>query len=201
MKSPSWTKIKDYIYKKYGQESGKMIVHAGIITWATSSLAQIAAVAFNDKIPSEQKKFLVPQEIADGIVNIATFYLVTNSLKNIAGKLVSTGKWSTHAIRKFVEKNPKLKIKMGSLETNLSKTFKENKEFHDSYDTFKGGMEMMASTIGSVASCNLVTPLIRNSWGAKQQKISIAKDNQRNHLDKTKLASPTQITPKPSMKI
>lgn len=201
MKSPSWTKIKDYIYKKYGQESGKMIVHAGVITWATSSLAQIAAVAFNDKIPSEQKKFLVPQEIADGVINIATFYLVTNSLKNIAGRLVSTGKWSTKAIRNFVEKNPKFKIKMGSMETNLNKTFKENKEFHDCYDTFKGGMEMMASTIGSVASCNLVTPIIRNSWGAKQQKISIAKDNEHKNMNKTQLMNNPRINLNPSMKI
>lgn len=192
MKNLNWTSVKNYIYKKYGEESGKMIVHAGVITWATASLAQIAAVVFNDKIPKDQKKFLIPQEIADGVINIAAFYVVTNSLKNIAGKLVSTGKWSTRGIRNFIEKNPTYKIKMGDMSTNLGKTFKENKEFHDTYDTFKGGAEMFASTIGSIASCNLVTPLIRNSWGASQQKKSINRDknpiNQISTLPKTSSA-------------
>jgi hypothetical protein len=181
MKNFSWNSIKNYLYKHYGQESGKMIVHAGVITWLTSSLGQIAAVIFNDKIPSEQKKFLIPQEIADGVINIIAFYAVTNSLKNIASKLANTGKWSTKAIREFVAKHPVQDgkaIKLGDMQTNLSKTFKENKEFHKSFDMFKGGMEMMASTVGSVVSCNLVTPVIRNSWGAKEQKKSIKKEQQ-----------------------
>lgn len=201
MKTLNWTKLKDYIYKKYGQESGKMIVHAGVITWATASLAQIAAVTFDNKIPSDQKKFLVPQEIAEGILNIATFYLVTNSLKNVASRLVSTGKWSTKAVRTFIEKHPQYKIKMGSIETNLTKTFKENEEFHDCYDTFKGGMEMMASTVGSVISCNLATPVLRNSWGAKQQKHSIAKDNAHKNMNKTQLMNNSRINPITSIKI
>jgi len=173
----SWGSVKDYVYKNYGQESGKMIVHAGVITWVVSTLSQVMAVVINDKIPKEQKKFLIPQEIADGAINILAFYAVTNSLKNVAGKLVSTGKWSTAAVRNFVEKSELSKtIKMGDMTTNLSKTFKENKEFHDVYDKFKGGMEMIASTVGSVAACNLVTPVIRNYWGAKQQHNSLEKE-------------------------
>lgn len=170
-----WDGLKNYIYKHYGQESGKMLVHAGIITWITASLAQIFAVAVNNKIPSEQKKFLIPQEIADGAVNVLTFYMITNSMRTVASKLVSTGKWSTEAIRNFVAKKAP-KIKMGDLSTNLGETFKENKEFHDSYDTFKGGMEMMAASVGAVVSCNAITPFIRNSWGAKRQKESINRE-------------------------
>lgn len=191
----SWSEIKNYIYKHYGQESGKMIVHAGVITWIASSLSQVFAVVINEKIPSDQKKFLIPQEIADGVLNVIAFYAVTNSMKNISGKLVSTGKWSTKAIRDFVAKNPLAKdIKMGDMSTNLSKNFKENKEFHDCYDKFKGGMDMMAATIGSVVSCNVVTPVIRNVWGADQQKSSIARERRKA------LASPN-ITPNISMKV
>lgn len=191
----SWNGIKNYIYKHYGQESGKMIVHAGVITWIASSLSQVFAVVINEKIPSDQKKFLIPQEIADGVLNVITFYAITNTMKNISGKLVSTGKWSTKAIRDFVAKNPLTKdIKMGDMSTNLSKNFKENKEFHDCYDKFKGGMDMMAATIGSVVSCNAITPVIRNVWGADQQKNSIAREHRKV------LTSPN-ITPNVSMKV
>lgn len=174
MKNPStlWNNLKNIIYEKYGQESGKMIVHAGVITWITASLSQVAAIMINDKIPSDQKKFLIPQEIADGALNVLTFYLITNSLKNISGKLVSTGKWSTKAIRDFATaKN----IKLGDMSTNLGKTFKEDKQFHDVYDQFKGGMDMIAASVGSVVSCNAITPVIRNHFGADQQKKSINK--------------------------
>lgn len=170
--SSHWDNVKNFIYKHYGQESGKMIVHAGVITWIISSVAQIVAIAANDKIPSRQKKFLVPQEIADGALNVLAFYMITNSLKNIAGKLVSTGKWSTKAIRDFVRNK---NIKLGDMSTDLGKTFRENEEFHNKYDSFKGGMDMIAATVGSVVSCNVMTPVIRNKIGAKKQKESIAK--------------------------
>lgn len=168
-----WGGIKNYIYKHYGQESGKMLVHAGLITWVTSSLAQIVAVAMNDKIPPEQKKFIIPQEIADGVLNVAAFYLVTNTAKNVAVRLVSSGKWSTKGIRDFVQKHAP-ETKMGDLSTNLSVKFKENEEFHNCYDKFKGGMEMIAAVSGSVIASNVVTPVIRNAWGAKKQKESLA---------------------------
>lgn len=186
MKNPStlWNSLKNTIYEKYGQESGKMIVHAGVITWITSSLSQVAAIMMNDKIPSDQKKFLIPQEIADGALNVLTFYLITNSLKNISGKLVSTGKWSTKAIRDFAAaKN----IKLGDMSINLGKTFKEDKQFHDCYDQFKGGMDMIAASVGSVISCNAITPIIRNHFGADRQKDSIAKEQMQK---KTNLYNP-----------
>lgn len=177
----SWDSIKASIYKKYSKNAGKMILHTGVITWTLSSLAQIGAIVYNDKIPKEQKKFLIPQEIADGLLNIAAFYIVTKSLKDIAGKLVSTGKWSNQTIRNFVEESGnKIKMgaqKMGDFKTNLPKTFEGNEEFYTAYEPFKNGIDMIATTIGSVVSCNVVTPFIRNSIGAKQQKQSLAKEN------------------------
>lgn len=193
--STLWNDIKNITYKKYGQESGKMIVHIGVITWIASSLSQVFAVVINDKIPSEQKKFLIPQEIADGALNVLTFYLITNTMKNISGKLVSTGKWSTKAIRDFVAKNPLTQnTKMGDMSTNLGKAFKEDKDFHDCYDKFKGGMDMIATTFGSVVSCNVITPIIRNHFGADQQKSSIAREKMQNN-------TPLSISNRAGMKI
>lgn len=175
----SWNNLKNYLYKHYGQESGKLIVHTGVVTWTMASLAQIAAVAFNNKIPSDQKKFLVPQEIADGVVNIFAFYAVTNSMKQLAGRLISTGKWSNASIRKFVAEHPSKEIKMGELSTNLAKTYKGNEDFYKAYSPFKNGVDMIATTIGSVISCSAIAPFIRNPLGAMQQKRSIQKDSER----------------------
>ena len=180
-----WHNLKNYLYKHYGQESGKLIVHTGVITWTLATLAQVGAIVFNDKIPKEQKKFLIPQEIADGVLNIVAFYAITNSLKSLAGRLVSTGKWSNASIRHFIAKNPPKNlnegINMGELTTNLSKTYKGNEDFYKAYSPFKNGVDMIATTIGSVVSCNAATPFIRNAYGARQQKRSLERDRMNTY--------------------
>ena len=106
MKSPAamFDEFKNVIYKKYGENPGKMLVHTGVLGWILSSLAQVAAVVFNDKISREQKLFLIPQEAADAAANIISFYVVTNSVKAVGSKLVKTGKLSTPKILAYLEK-------------------------------------------------------------------------------------------------
>lgn len=175
--SAQWQILKNYLYKHYGQESGKMIVHAGLLTWTMASLAQLGAIVLNDKISKEQKKFLIPQEIADGLINIVAFYALTNSLKSIASRLVSTGKWSNEAIRNFVLNNNPAKVKMGDISINLGQIYKNNEDFYKAYSPFKNGVEMIATTVGSIFSSNLIAPLLRNPYSARQQKISIEKES------------------------
>lgn len=166
----SWNTIKNEMFKRYGQNSGNLILHAGAAGWVLSSLAQIAAVYFNDEIPQAQKKFLIPQEMAEAVVNVGSFYLVTKSFKDVGQKLVKTGRWSNGAIRDFVKgKN----IKMGDLETNLEGTFKGNESFYNAFSPFKNGVDMITTTIGSVISCNIITPILRNKFGANRQKNSM----------------------------
>ena len=94
MKSPTelFSTFKTYIFKKYGENPGTMLVHTGALGWILSSMAQVSAVVVNDKISPEQKSFLIPQEIADAFINIVSFYVITSSFKNLASKLVSSGK-------------------------------------------------------------------------------------------------------------
>jgi len=94
-------KIKTSLFKSYSNDAGKMLLHTGALAWATSAVAQIVGIINNDKISKEQKKFLVPQEMADAFVNILSFYIVTDSIQNFTKKLASSGKIITPAIKKF----------------------------------------------------------------------------------------------------
>ena len=180
MKSLSnlFSSFKSVMYKNYGENPGKMLVHTGVLGWILSSMAQVSAVMFNDKIPKEQKSFLIPQEIADAAINIISFYVVTSSFKNIASKLVSTGKLSTKSIRAHIERSGKnLSEYLGKIDTDIAKDFPEIK---GEYKTFKNGVDVLASTVGSVISCNIITPVLRNEYAARKQKQIIAKMNGEN---------------------
>ena len=177
MKSPAslFSDFKNVMYKNYGENPGKMLVHTGVLGWILSSLAQVSAVVFNDKISPEQKTFLIPQEIADAGINIISFYVITSSFKNVASNLVSTGKLTTKPIKDFLTKHGvKSSEHIGKLGFNIEKmpNFKEIKE---EYKTFKNGVDVVASTVGSIISCNIVTPILRNQYASKKQKQALAK--------------------------
>ena len=192
MKSPAelFSTLKTYIFKKYGENPGTMLVHTGALGWILSSMAQVTAVVVNDKISPEQKSFLIPQEIADAFINIVSFYVITSSFKNLASKLVSSGKLTTKSIKNFLEKEG-VAEKLGKLNFNIEKL--ENfKDIKGEYKPFKNGVDVLASTIGSIISCNYVTPVLRNRFAAHEQKYAIAKMNSKNPTQ-------TPTTPRTSM--
>ncbi|MDR1327588.1 MAG: hypothetical protein LBJ74_04200 [Heliobacteriaceae bacterium] len=183
MKPPNnaWNGLKDWLYKNYGEHPGKMFLHTGTVAWIFSALGQLTAIVFNDKISSDQKAFLIPQELSDAAINILSFYIVTSSVTKLASKLVSTGKVTTKPIREYLEKCG-LKDKIGKLDFNipnaLGDKFSEIKKDH--YKPFKNGVDIAASTAGSVLSCNIITPLIRNSYAADRQQYVLAQKRRQN---------------------
>lgn len=170
-----FSKFKTTLYKNYGENPGNMLVHTGVLGWILSSLAQVSAVVFNDKIPKEQKSFLIPQEIADAAVNIISFYVITSSFKKLASKLVSTGKLTTKPIKEFLSKN-KVVDNIGNYDFNIE-NLPNFKEIKGEYKPFKNGIDVVASTIGSIISCNIVTPIIRNQYASRKQKQALARMN------------------------
>ena len=162
----------------YGNNPGKMLVHTGVIGWALSSLAQVFAIVLNDKIPKEQKLFLIPQEIADAGVNILSFYLITQSVKTLALKLVNTGKWLPASVRKFMTDGAVKDIGKGTFD--VLKHGKLTEEMALNFKEFRNGIDVIATTAGSIMSCNIVTPLIRNEIAADRQKTYIAKMNAKS---------------------
>lgn len=183
--------FKNVILEKYGEQPGKMLVHTGVLGWILSSAAQIGAVVFNDKISPEQKVFLIPQEIADAAVNIVSFYAITNSVKVIASKLVKTGKLTTPAIMDYLKKTGlKMPKKAGDVSPIGKWDFDITKlanfdEIAPKFKPFKNGVDVGASLLGSIISCNLVTPIVRNEYASQRQKTMLAQmhDKQQKNLE------------------
>lgn len=170
--------VNDYIARHYGENPGKMLIHTGVIGWVLSSAAQVAAIVINDKIPKEQKMFLVPQEMSDAAINIASFYLITQSFKSVATKLVKTGKWAPKVLRDFLNNN-KLADKVGKADFNVFKDVQLPKETQSQLNSFNDGVDLVATTVGSILSCNIVTPLLRNEIAAHGQKRGIQRMNDK----------------------
>jgi len=97
--------VKTYLFKTYSGDTSKMLLHTGTFAWITSAAAQIFGIVNNDKVSKEQKKFLIPQEMADAAINILSFYFVTKSIQNTTKKLASSGKIITKDIREFCVDN------------------------------------------------------------------------------------------------
>lgn len=175
-----WPKTKDFFYKQFSQKPGEMMTYAVVLSMATSCVAQVLSVVFNKKMDKKEKKFIIPQEIADGVINAFSSLLIIGTLGKAATKLVSTGKWSNAAIRNLVKAHAP-EIKMGDISTNIEKKFKEKNDepllenFYHSYDSFKNGIAIIATTIGSVISCNIVTPILRNAYASGRQKRALEK--------------------------
>jgi len=173
--------ILNHIYKVYAshKEADKMLIHTGAIGWALSSAAQIFGIVINDKIPKEQKMFLIPQEFADAFVNILAFYTVTQTLASFANKLITTGKIIPENVKKVLVKQG-FADRIGKFDFNISKHAKLTGNPSKTYTGFKIGAGVIAMTLGSVISCNIITPLLRNKYASHRQQQNIAKLNNPN---------------------
>lgn len=159
------------IAKNFKDDPSKMLIVTGAIGWAVSSLAQIGAILFNPKISDKEKSFLVPQEMSDAIVNIASFLVITNSVKIFASKLFSTGKVVPKSVREFLNKNKALyEKKIGKIDFNLDDVLPKNTDLYNTYDLHKS-LGTSAATVGAgILATNIVTPLLRNKMASSVQK-------------------------------
>ena len=172
------------IANSIGRNPDKIVVYTGVLGWVLSSLAQISAIAFNDKLKKEQKMFMIPQESADAVFNITSFFLITSTLTKLMGDLVKTGKWITKPVKDALIKNG-LESRIGDPNFNILKDCNLQYKAKRAYLLHKAGMAVIAANIGSVISCNIVTPIFRNMYAAKRQEKSIAKLNSKKQPQTT----------------
>ena len=173
--------FKNGIYNKFSENPAKMLIFTGVLGWFLSSAAQVGAIIFNDKIPKEQKLFLIPQEIGDGAVNVLSFLVITSGIKALTSKLVSTGKLATPALRKFIKGGNIPRKKIGDVTFDLGKHLETigNTDLLKEYKSFKKGTDVIGMTIGSIISCNLFTPVVRNKIAAERQQKMLAREDIR----------------------
>ena len=174
--SKFFNNFKNTVLTKFGPNPANMLIWTGVLGWFLSSAAQVVAIAFNDKIPKEQKAFLIPQEIGDGAVNVLSFLVVTSAVKGFASKLVSSGKLTTPAIKKFLQKTGlHSKNGLGNTRFDISK-LANFEQIKDEYVKFKNGVDVIGMTAGSILSCNIITPIVRNKIAANRQRATIEKN-------------------------
>ena len=168
--------VLNWLSKNFSNDTSRVIITASIVGWIISAVAQATAVAFNPKLDKEQKSFLLPQEFADVAVNIAAFFLVTQSAKKYMTKMFKTGKFAPKTVREHLNKNKSLYgDKVGKLDLNLDEALMFDKFFPDKeYKTCKNLMTTLATVTGGIISTNLITPVISNNMAAKMQKKYIA---------------------------
>lgn len=184
-------------YKRFSAEPGDLLLLTGTFGWILSSLGQISSIVFNDKISTKQKSFLIPQEGADAVVNIASFFVLTRTFTRFGEGLVKSGKLATNKIRDdlaaLAKNHPEIKDKIGQRGFDIRKLpemdelqpdkfdGKIHKHFFDLYD----GVSFVSSTIGSIISSNIITPILRNKYASYRQKDAMAqtkKQEQQNNL-------------------
>ena len=189
--------LKIAIYNKYSQNPAKLLVFAGTLGWALSCCAQVGAIVFNEKLSKKDKQFLIPQEIADGAVNVGLYFGITSAAQKYTEKIIENGKVM------FKEVEAPLKSVLATKNLSLKEALKQNggkisnilqgTKHAENFIKLKGGASLMTAVVGSVISCNILTPLIRNIIGSKWQKKLNAETMQSTSqiMDKAQL-TPTQ---------
>lgn len=191
----------NYAYEHMTKNPGSMFLITGSLGWILSSIAQVTAVVINKKIDKKEKKFLIPQEIADAAVNITSFYLLTKNFTKLGEHFVKTGRLATKELRSLyknekigeqtiesllgskvsVTKNGKTKLKdfdiSGLKEINDKSAIAGFKQtLSEKYFHFADGITFISSIVGSIISCSIVTPIVRNKIAAHFQKKSLMKE-------------------------
>lgn len=148
---------------------GKILVATSIFGWLASSAAQILGILVNDKYTKKQKKFLVPQEMMDALTNIGAYLAITLPLRKGIGKCVSTGKIASSKILKFMNQKGLLE-KRGKLDFNITQ-HPDFGNIQSSYLKFNGFTDAAAAITGGVISSNIITPIIRNKYASRKQRL------------------------------
>ena len=164
-------KTVTWVAEKFSQDPSKMLIVTGVIGWALSSVAQMGAILFNQKISDKEKSFLLPQELTDALVNIASFLIITKCVKYGMTQLYKTGKIAPKLVRDFLQKNSyAYRDKIGKIGFNLDNILKPGTEVFNSYNIHKS-LGTTAATVGaSIFATNVVTPILRNNMASKAQK-------------------------------
>jgi len=187
---------------KNALNTANFLMITGAFGYVLASLSYVTAILINDKISHKEKRFLIPQEIFDGLINVALFVLLTSKAKKIGEMLILKGKLGNGVITKLVNSD-KTKHFFGNIRlfdkgekyTEAAARIKDylikNGTAQDvkSFTKFYNGAGTVTSLIGSVAACNVVTPLVRNKLASAYQKRHLGRIERPIELQSTAISS------------
>lgn len=143
---------------------------ATVTGFAVSSLGQAWGLSINKEIPTKERKFMVGQELAEGVINIVILFTVSSLFAKFGKGLVNN-----NII--FRKNNP-----LNSIEK----------------DALAEGFGLATSLTGQALALNVFTPIMRNMLSPKLEPILrkfIGGDSTPGSTHKTKIkeASPTML--------
>ena len=234
--APNWLKncAKKYteaVYKRFGTNSGKMLLATSAVGVALSTLAQAGAILFNEKYSVSQKAFMIPQELTEGVVSIVSLFIITTPIQMLAKKYSTTGKILTADLKRYMQKN-NLMNKRGDWDFNLKTHIEESIKNLEKSDVFINASEnekknmtknindvlqkyniaedttsAIATALGAIFSTSLILPYARNYSASYYQKVNLrAYDTynnvkQRNKDLQVRTYPQTQIAKKDGLKV
>lgn len=123
-------------------DAPRFLKHSAAVGWILVCVANCFGIVKNPDIKTKEKKFLIPQELADGTVNIGLYYILTGTLIKQAEKLVDKGKI----------------------------VFDGAAGGSGAFKAARAGVGVAAALAGAVISSNIITPIVRNIFAADRQK-------------------------------
>ena len=133
------------------------------------SVGQAVAISKSNKIPREQKDFLVPQSLAEGALRVGITFSLAQATKRAGELMLEKAKImpkeipqklkNADALQKVV--NPKVTTRVKSEMLDVApETINKITKFHK-------GLSLLSGTLlGTVLGLNVVTPFVRNKFAS-----------------------------------
>lgn len=179
---------------------------------------QAVAIKINNQVPDDSKKFMIPQELIEGVIKISVFLLMASGFGVIGKGLVKSGlilpkelikKYDLSSVKKagdfakiVLNEVPKKTEDARNFASFCEKTATQfghpnaeslRKETGELLKTFHSGMGTATNILGMIVGLSIVAPPIRN-WVAKEFQHKM-KENEllKKELTKNPAASSFNI--------
>ncbi len=189
--------IAEKVFKNIESGSGNMILITSMTGIAFSCIAQTFAIFINKKYSVSQKAFMVPQELTEGVISIASMFAISKPCQKAASKIMKSGKIFTKDMATYMKKYD-LIGKRGEYDFDFQKSVKsiiskiENSdefiksnackqeeflaEHHNiikEFNAVSDATSAFATTAGSIMSTALISPLLRNYVASYYQQVNL----------------------------
>lgn len=186
--------LLEKIWCEYGDDVGKALIHLGAAGWFFSAAAQVGMIKKNKEFNQKEKRFLLHQEIADGVINVTLYYTICQSIKKFGEYIVENAHLATRTTAKTILKMKAVPSKSitefirGMAESfrafELVKTKKSTKNLSD---FFNGAIAYIKEKNPSAVKKfndqypNILNPLNRLlEKKTKEEVLNILQDAQKN---------------------